>query len=77
MSRFLWAYTDVGHDGEPHSFNPVGGQWSKAADQTARTINFGEQKSSYLLEAPKVDKSIHQQLKHTAIPTKMAEELSN
>jgi len=48
MSRFLWAYTDVGHDGEPHSFNPVGGQWSKAADQTARTINFGEQKSSYL-----------------------------
>ncbi|KAI6095296.1 hypothetical protein EDD16DRAFT_1528707 [Pisolithus croceorrhizus] len=43
MSRFLWAYVDVNC-----LSNPVGGHWSKAADQTACAICFGENNATYL-----------------------------
>jgi len=43
MKNFLWLYTDI------RSTNPLGGQWAKAADQTAR--NAGKTKGVYLSRA--------------------------
>ncbi|KAI6101489.1 hypothetical protein EDD16DRAFT_1525906 [Pisolithus croceorrhizus] len=42
MTRFLWAYVDIDNNGKPHPANPAGGCWSKATDQTAQAICFGE-----------------------------------
>ncbi|KAI5993567.1 hypothetical protein EDD15DRAFT_2367317 [Pisolithus albus] len=46
MRDFLWLYTNVLSDGTTHPTNPVGGQWTKAANQAAR--NAGKVKGDYL-----------------------------
>lgn len=48
MEKFLWKYTDVGNDGNPHSRNGAGGNWTRAADETAAFLHRGAWQSQNL-----------------------------
>ncbi|OAX31798.1 hypothetical protein K503DRAFT_787611 [Rhizopogon vinicolor AM-OR11-026] len=39
MEKFLWKYADVNADGTSHAKNSAGGQWTQAADETARFLH--------------------------------------
>jgi hypothetical protein len=39
MEKFLWKYADVNVDGTSHAKNSAGGQWTQAADETARFLH--------------------------------------
>lgn len=41
MEKFLQKYTDVSNDGNPHSKNGAGGNWTQAANETATFLHRG------------------------------------
>ena len=48
MEKFLWKYTDVGDNSNPHSKNGAGGNWIQAANETAVFLHGGAWQSRNL-----------------------------